>query len=279
MYYTDYFGYHLFTIKGAYGAVLLKNAEALLTSLGGLLLGWAAEPGIAERLTAVVMMAGTIRHCRRIGLTPYHLFTAGYIVLLLVWHYPPDERFLLPVLPVFLAGLWSELRLGYELLARSSRAAGVVFAAAASLFLLYWSATGWTMFSASLIDFRHLRTGCQPAYAWIARNTPAGAGFLASEDALLYLYTGRPAMTLIVPMRHFYEGDREGVVRLTLSRPSVAREHGLEYIFDAPRDWWRELLPNSRALSRESREALARSGEARQIYASNGCAVYRALAR
>jgi hypothetical protein len=276
MYYTDYLGYHLWTVTlHNYPTILLTNVDALLTAMGGLLLGWAAEPGIAERVAGVLMLLGTIRHWRRIGLTPYHLFAAGYIVLLVIWHYPPDERFLLPVLPILLAGLWTEGRLLFEMLARNSRVAARVFVAACAIFLLYWGVAGWSRFSGYFGDFRMLRERSYgPAYEWIARNTPADATFLASEDALLYLYTGRRAMTEIVPMRYFYTGDRDGVVRLVKSRPAVAREHGLTHIFDAPRDWWRELLPNSRALSRESSEALARNGEVRAVYQAGGVAVY-----
>ena len=82
-------------------------------------------------------------------------------------------------------------------------------------------------------------------------------------------------MTAIVPMRYFYEGNIEAAMNMVRSRRAMARERGLGYIFDAPRDWWRELLPDSRLLSKESGEQLARSPDARQVYSANGCSVYQ----
>lgn len=276
MYYTDYLGYHLFTVTlETYPRIVLTNLDALLSSLGALLLGWASEPGILERAAGALVLMGTIRHWRRGGTTLYHLFAFGYIALLVVWHYPPDARFLLPVFPVLLAGLWTEMRELYSTFRRHSRAASAIFAAACVLFLLYWCVAGWARFSAYFEDFRAMRARCYgPAYQWIARDTPLDSAFLASEDALLYLYTGRQAVTPIVPMRYFYQRDGEGVVQLVKSRPAIARDHGLGYILDAPRDWWRELLPNPRAVSREASRLLARSPEAERVYGAGGCSVY-----
>jgi hypothetical protein len=204
------------------------------------------------------------------------LFAGGYTVLLLVWHYPPDQRFLLPLLPIVLAGLWEEARLLLGLVGRAGRAPVSVVAAVGIAFLGYWGVTSWSRYAAFCAEARQLRDAChEPAYQWIAGKTSPADLVLASEDALLYLYTDRKAITPIIPMRYFYAGDAEAAQRIALSRPSFARNRGIEYILDAPRDWWRELLPRSRELSRESHVRLARSNNVERVYAKNGCAVYK----
>ncbi len=51
------------------------------------------------------------------------------------------------------------------------------------------------------------------AYAWLRVNTPAEANVFAFFDPLLYLYTGRHAMSRPLPTALFYADDRAGVLK------------------------------------------------------------------
>jgi hypothetical protein len=276
MYYTDYLGYHLFTVTlRGYPAMVARNFDALLGSIGGLLLERDEAPGILERVIGVVALVGMLRHLRRIGWNPYHLFALGYMALLVVWHYPPDVRFMLPLLPVVLAGLWTEGAMLFALVSGRSRAAAVALATACSLFLLYFGVVGWRQFAESNREFRLLRARDYfPVYDWIERHTGPGENFLASEDSMLYLYTGRQAMSPIVPMRFFYNEDEAGVTQYINSRPAIARREGLGYIVDSPRDWRREFLPHGLALAAASHARLAADPDVRRVFAAGASTVY-----
>jgi hypothetical protein len=279
MYYTDYLGYHLLTVTlPGYPSMIANNLDALLGSMGGLLLQSAEGAGIRERILGVLALVGMLRHFRRIGWNPYHVFAFGYMALLVVWHYPPDVRFMLPLLPIVLAGLWTEGALLFAFLSRHSRAAAVAMAAACPLFLIYFGAAGWRQYAESTREFRLLRNrDYYPVYDWIERHTAANDTFLASEDSTLYLYTGRHAVSPVVPMRFYYRQDEAGVTAYINSRPAIARREGLGYIVDSPRDWRREFLPHGLTLAAASHVHLAADPEVRRVFASSSSAVYRLL--
>jgi len=62
-----------------------------------------------SRFIAIGAIVGTARLARQRGVSTYHWFAAAYAAILLVWHFPPNERFMLPVCPLLLAGLATEL--------------------------------------------------------------------------------------------------------------------------------------------------------------------------
>jgi len=62
-----------------------------------------------SRFLSIGAIVGVVRLARTRGVTPYHGLAAAYTAILLVWHFPPVERFLLPLFPLLLAGVGSEL--------------------------------------------------------------------------------------------------------------------------------------------------------------------------
>lgn len=112
--YTNYAGYRLrLFAPGDVPVMVWKNAGALLSGIGGLLifnLGDTYGGTHLARLLAFASIAGTLRLARRNGMSPYHWFAAGYVAFLLVWHFPPAKRFLIPLAPLLAAGLYTELR-------------------------------------------------------------------------------------------------------------------------------------------------------------------------
>ncbi len=252
IYYTDYFRYQLYNIDfRMVPSLLAKNGDALLQSVGQLLIGptdvvpermaLMALIHPAMRIVCVLAIAGWYIRVRRRGMTPYDLFACFYVPLLLVWHYPPNERFLFPLMPVLLAGCWEGMRAAGALLANRipvRRAISVTLAAA----VCSWMALGWLGYYRFLGDIREATRLNREAFAWISRNTAPGAIFVAHDDVVLYLYTGRTGYRPIVPTRFLYDGDlaaAEGYVR---SLPELARRHRAGYILSGPRDWFGEYL-------------------------------------
>lgn len=280
IYYTDYFRYHLYNI-GLWDlpALFAKNLDALLSSLGSLFFGlWsdvASETPmaiVALHALGILTIVGTVRHVKRIGLTPHHLFTGGYVVLLLIWHYPPNERFLFPLTPVLLAGCWTGIRDLGAMFKGRRRALPVVLATCLGTFALVLGVLGWAHFYNWLGGLRQMRVASCPVYEWIERNTPVEAEFLATDDALLYLYTGRTACRPVVPTRYFYRDDRGGVRRFVGSLAPFARQHHLAYVIAGPRDWRGELLPSG--LAAESHQMLAADRELHVLFRSKDTTVY-----
>src|SRR5689334_17105924 len=113
LYYTDYLGYQIYNVCWRdLPLVMWKNLDAIFSSVGGLLifdLGNTPAGVHLARLLAIGAIIGTVRFARQRGMTPYHWFAAGYTAILLVWHFQPNERFLLPLYPLLLAGIATEL--------------------------------------------------------------------------------------------------------------------------------------------------------------------------
>jgi len=152
-----------------------------------------------------------------------------------------------PVLPVFLAALpfdVATLRSAWWLQGRSLRWA---LGGGLALFTCVWAALVGVHvvfgISGAMTRARGQLAVNRAAYQWIARNTPSEAAFLAYDDPLLYLYTGRAACRRVVPTRYFYRDDRNGVEEVFTSIPTFARDHHLQYLVTTASDWHGELLP------------------------------------
>jgi hypothetical protein len=92
--------------------VIWKNLDALLYNMGSLMLPKIVVVGPVKILTeviAVAMIAGVVRLARRGIAVPYALFALISAGMLLVWHSPPNVRFVMPLFPLLLAGLIAEI--------------------------------------------------------------------------------------------------------------------------------------------------------------------------
>src|SRR5262249_1202690 len=93
---------------------------------------------ILTQLIGIAMISGTIRLVRRGILVNYAAFALVSIGMLFVWHFPPTERFVLPLFPLLIAGLVEELthlarmlRAGFQHPEVSQKVAAGIFAAIA----------------------------------------------------------------------------------------------------------------------------------------------------
>jgi hypothetical protein len=197
-------------------------------------------------LLAAAAVAGLVRLGRRDGWTAAHLFAAAHLALLVVWDFPPDQRFLIPVLPILLAGLWTELRnLAAVTTAAWHGALPNRCAAAVAAALLIGgtaltagrTAQAFTSVLPRFIAHARATSGASlPVYRWIAANLPADARLLAFPDVAVYLRTGRHACRFFVAPSIAYGQDRAALDAALASATPLARSLGLAYAVITPSD-------------------------------------------
>jgi hypothetical protein len=255
---------------GAFVTMLKLNLLALLTYPGAIVAGPSGVWG--DRIMAVLSVPiwlGILRQRRKPEWRPIIYGLAFYSGILLVWPYSIPDRFLLPFIPLFLAGLWCEcLRLRDVILKNyrfgvSAAQKTLAVCLAAVLILL----GGTLLRNYFLADPAALRaaseqqTGILPekqqAYQWILEHTRAGERLVAWEDATWYLYTGRQALRpmAVLPQPAYVAGGH-------------SFEFDLDHICDAPRHvgarYW-VTTRNDFALERETEALRARVAQIKAV--------------
>ncbi|HEY2842127.1 MAG TPA: glycosyltransferase family 39 protein [Bryobacteraceae bacterium] len=256
LYYTDYYGFWMANIRQENLAVLLwKNADQMLYSMGSLVLPKVFEAlpvKILTQVIAVAMIAGVVRLLRRRIAVDYALFALISAGILMIWHYPPTERFLLPLFPLLIAGLITELehlasmfKAAFRKKALSERvvAAGfstaVVGLFAAALFLEFYVSFGFLQASAD--QKRAKLSDLRTAYAWMSENLPPSATILSYDDPLLYLYTGHRGNYMPLLSRWWYSEDHTSIVNAYRQLAEYCRDRGLDYVYFTSQDVEREV--------------------------------------
>src|SRR5579864_3387421 len=236
LYYTNYLGYQIYNIGWRdLPIVVWKNLDGVFSGIAGLMifdLGKTPYGMFLARFLAIGAIIGTVRLARRV-ITSYHWFAAVYTAILLVWHFPPNERFMLPVFPLLLAGLATEMTHLVEALKKAwqTSAANRAVAAAVATGLAALACLGVVMnadavfrqFPGIIDQHRAVLASNRAAFAWIPHNVPGGA-FYAYDDPVFFLYTGRHAASLPVAPMPFYREDREAILRPFREMPAFARE-------------------------------------------------------
>ena len=204
---------------------------------------------------------------------PYHWFALAYIGILLVWHFPPNSRFLLPLFPLLLAGLATELANLRALCGMRGRrdapqtlVADLCAVGSRRLYIaIVWNIRA-LVHELPLIISQHrtVLASDRRAFAWIAQHVPEG-NFYAYDDPVFYLYTGHHAASLPVAPLPFYREDRESILRPFRSMPAFAREQHLDYVLFTAADFHRDLPEAERA---EVRRILAGEKAFEPVYRS-----------
>jgi len=201
---------------------------------------------------------------------------------LLVWHFPPDQRFVFPLYPLLLMGLATEvrnicgaLRVAWAKPARADRIAVAGFGgvlASIAVFAIFCTAFGLTEVIPDLFaSYRSDFSAREQAYDWINSHVPREANLYAYQDPVLFLYTGHKACRLPIPPKFLYHGDDSGIDRLMGSMADFARGHQLEYLLLTPDDYYRDLdAKGTHGLT----EAM-QSDAFQKLFASSGVAVYK----
>ena len=278
LYYTNYLGYQVYNVGWRdLPLVMWKNLDGVFCGIAELLifdLSKTPAGTYPARFLGVVVIAGAVRLARRSGMSPYHWFAVAYTAILLVWHFPPNNRFLLPLFPLLLAGLATELANLAGVVRKEwprgpaqkvivaglcAGAAGVVYVA------IVWNVRALTdELPLVMSQHRAVLDSDRRAFTWIAQNALIG-NFYAYDDPAFYLYTGRHAASLPVAPLPFYREDRESILRPFRAMPKFAREQHLDYLLFTAADFHRDLGDAERA---EVRRILAREKAFEPIYRS-----------
>jgi hypothetical protein len=181
------------------GTYFLDRQIIRLPMLGGVLL--IIVSGLAIR--------GMIRQGRAGGFQPAHLAFGLYLVPLLIWNYTDPGRFLLPFLPLIVAGLWVETRrlaslvgAGWGKEGGHGDKAACALLCATAIILLFYSAASWRHEFQSVANMSRSRGGLliekRQAYSWLAQNSSKDATFVAYEDVSAFLYSARQGMRPVI---------------------------------------------------------------------------------
>ncbi|MEO8025925.1 MAG: hypothetical protein ABI823_05610, partial [Bryobacteraceae bacterium] len=287
-YYTNYFLYQTQNATlDIFPILLWKNVDALLASMGYLVFPkiqniLAAK--IAAQVIACLMISGVVRLTfRHEGARDYTLFAIGSALMLLVWHFPPNERFLLPLAPLLFAGMIVEVerfadqvRTGFSHRDRSQRVAAYAIGAVGAVVLLcclslqLWVSQSLMPDTAELSRAR--RSDRRVAYDWIRENTPADAAFVAYDDAVLYLETGRHATSIPLPTRNLYLGNTQRQIEIYRDIQEIAHHHSAAYILFTADDLTRDEAPDQRdVIARGLRD----NTRLEQVWSSDRATIFR----
>jgi hypothetical protein len=287
IYYTDYFRYELYSISLHDLPVFLwRNIDGLLQGIGSLVL-----PNVVgsffvktmEQLIAVAMIAGVVRRIRRGQGLLYALLTAGSCAQLVVWHFPPNERFVLPFLPLALAGLMTEmehlglmLRQGLQHRDAGQRvvAAGMLLAVASFLVgaVTLQVYVGQVLLPEQETASRVANKDRFATYDWIRTKLPQDATLLSSEDGLVFLNTGRHAMRRTLPPPYWYREDHARIIDWMSNFRTFTQEHGLTYFAFSGIDF-RQGITSSDAYAIQ--EAIRSSPDLSPLYQAESATVYK----
>jgi hypothetical protein len=199
------------------------------------------------RLTTAATVVGAVRLARAGVLRHYAVFGALYVMQFLLWNYPPNARFLLPLLPlVALAareearGLISMVTAAFRKPKLSERAVAVVVAGVLAVFGLYAVRRTWvclTEMPAFFADRQEALDKVMPAYRWLAANAAPGSRVLAYADPAVYLHTGLSGISLRVPPHIMVRGDKREREEYFAQLPGVAERHQIDYVLSTPDDY------------------------------------------
>ena len=278
LYYTDYLGYQVLNVTWRdLPVVMWKNLDGVLAGIAELLIFDLGKTPLGmhlARFLAIVVIAGTVRLARLRGMTVYHWFAVMYTGILLVWHFPPNNRFLLPLFSLLLAGLYTEAA-NLAGVIRSAWVGGlpnrvvavaiVTGIASVAVFGVVSNARATFRGIPGIINqHREVLASNRAAFAWIGQHTHAG-NFYAYDDPVFYLYTGRHAASLPVAPQPFYREDREAILRPFRAMSEFAREQNIAYFLFTAADFHRDLPDAERS---EVRRILASDPSLETVYRS-----------
>jgi hypothetical protein len=215
--------------------------------------------GLAALLSAACY-AGVLRAIRADGGKALHAVFPFYSAIVLLWPFLPS-RFLTLFLPLLFGGLCITTQRALAFIAsgmsrghspaRRARAVALatgMLALGATVFLNFAYAIPKSL-AKSENERRALLVQKRQAYTWVRHNSHPTDRFIAYEDALLYLYTGRQAVRPIACLwTAYYTGNRRFAEQDAAHLADVARHIHPAYWVVSPDDFGLEPEPNSALL-------------------------------
>ena len=292
LYYTNYIGFHLRNFVWADTHLFLwRNVDGIIGGLGAYVLP-SVNPTLPEKILALTLAVAGLMGINRMvrqrareltGL--YAGFAALLALMLAVWHFPPNERFMLPAAPLWLAGFWTEMRhLAASIKGasrhkdRSQRIVAVGFGAFVVLLLAFCA---WKMAQVSYVlmpgtyaqETGRLKT-TEPMMAWMREHLPADARVLSENDPMLYLRTGLRGAKRFPPTIHWYRETMNELRDVYLDSPRFARELGFTHLYFNDWDYARDLTEEAH---REITAGLKKHPQLELLHESGESHVYRIL--
>ena len=252
LYYTDYVLFWRASVPDAETllGMLYTNLGTALWAPAELCVGVAPSGQIGKIVWAVVtaaIVSGIVRQARADRWRSIHFGCLFTLPAVLLWNYEIGERLLLAFAPLFALGFWVEARHVVSNFGRTLRAgnpAGERVIAAGSLTLL----AAFGVFVAQRTARVHI--GAVPGaplsydeeyrelYAWMRENTRPDERFLAIDDGLFYLRTGRQGMwPLALTTEPRFRPDQARLEAQMERLPDVAQEIGARYIIHTDHDY------------------------------------------
>lgn len=203
--------------------------------------------------------------------------------MLSFWHFPPNERFVLPMAPLWLLGVATELRhVGGVVRAafrnpdRGQRVAGAVLV---GMMLLVGGWCGWRQVEllvwglpAAFADHRGRFADTAATMQYIRERLPAEATVLAEMDPTVWLRTGRRGARNIVSTTYWYHNDDAGLEREYADAAAYSKRHGIGYVLLNEWDYARDLTPEAHAAIQRRLRADERL---ELVYAAGRSGLYR----
>ena len=287
LYYVSYFGYRSQALAaGDLPWMIVQNARALILSVAQLLDldGSASALGsVIHLMIASAVILGLFRMAKKFKLGHYHAFAVCYVAILLLWHFRPTVRLLLPVSPLLFAGCFLLIQALVEYIAalikRDSMVSGgaaVVLSTSAALLLGLILMRYCSALSTILPDLTTRRAQVLlrlPSYDFAEKHVPASSGFIAHEDPMFYLYTGRHARSLHSPPNLLDRSGFQAIAKRYYSLAKFGREHDLDYLFFTPDDFYREARPED--LRSIVRSVVQTGRDFELLREDNGGAIYK----
>jgi hypothetical protein len=253
-YYTSYLNVWKEGVPNAsvFAEMLKNNVLALVRAPAQYFVPPSLLPGnlqglVVAGVVTAMTIGGVFRDIRNRGARPIHVVLPFYIFVTLLWNYPTDDRFLIPFLPLFAAGIWIE---GKNIL-KTARAAILgdrvvekILAGAFAVILSIFVFTGTVNYVVRSRDrwaSESKKRGSllqekREAYDWISSVTPPRARVVAYEDADVYLYSQRTAIRpVIFTTADFY--DPAQLSRTLDHMTDVARAINADYWIAADDDY------------------------------------------
>jgi hypothetical protein len=270
--YSDFL-FHRVTL-GQHLELAAKNCVLLCNAIAGMLIPntpW--RTGILD----IAALAGAILIFRRRRSPAYAMFALIYIAVLIVWPYPPDIRLAMPLLPLLVMALAAAVREVWRILVVERKWIAVTLCAAGCLALAVMGGilsliTSYVSVRYGIPQFveqqRKQRDCDQVAYHWVRTNTRPSDNILADRPPVLYLYTGRAALSPILPPTDWYQSEEYRVEDWLSILPQFTRSHQLEYAFLCNSD----LSAPSKAKAQATFRA---EGWTERAVVCDGCSVYQ----
>jgi hypothetical protein len=282
LYYLDYVWYEFYNVNlQNLPAVIYKNLDGILSGIAAPVLPMIGSEFdmLLARVIAIGIGIGVYRLAKeREEARPYAIYALLSTLMLMVWHVPPNGRFLFPLFPLLLAGFYILARQTAGLVrdAYNDPKQRTSAMAIGGLLVCIGAYMTWnTAFVATEVAWSNTQVegamtrDMMACASRIEKELPSDAYVLSDNDPLLYLQTGRTSMRHVIPAKHWYSDGSAGILREALAYRDVAKAHGMRY-FLMHRNYDRDTAGQAQKFN----TAVGNDPHLQPLFQCGGAAVY-----